>query len=169
MLYREISNLVDNGDTIVEVGSWKGRSISFLSVECINQSKFPKIYAVDTWEGSAEHKDYDVVKDKKLFDLFKNNIKPISHLVTPIRKKSTEAAKDFDDSSVKFIFIDAAHDYQSVKEDIAAWYPKVIKGGIIAGHDYYSPGTGVRQAVDEFFGSRVISRGVNENCWIVHC
>lgn len=68
-----------------------------------------------------------------------------------IRKPSTEAALDFKDESLDFVFIDAGHRYDEVKADIEAWFPKVRKGGIISGHDYveYSD-FGVIQAVDEF-------------------
>lgn len=67
--------------------------------------------------------------------------------------KSTEAAKTFPDGSLDFVFIDGAHDYESVVADIHAWYPKVKHGGIFSGHDYTqgkSGGMGVIQAVDEF-------------------
>ena len=72
---------------------------------------------------------------------------------TLVRTTSVEAAKLFEDGSQDFVFIDGAHDYKSVVEDIKAWYPKVRKGGILSGHDYYqgkSGGMGVIQAVDEF-------------------
>lgn len=49
---------------------------------------------------------------------------------------SLEAANLVLDESLDFIYIDANHFKQHVLDDIAAWYPKVRKGGIIAGHDY---------------------------------
>jgi hypothetical protein len=35
-----------------------------------------------------------------------------------------------------FIYVDANHTYQAVKDDIKLWYPKVKSGGIVMGHDY---------------------------------
>jgi predicted O-methyltransferase YrrM len=72
---------------------------------------------------------------------------------TLIVKKSVDAAPDVPDGSLDFVYIDAEHSYKSVKEDIAAWAPKVRTGGIVSGHDYYvtkKGNTGVIQAVDEF-------------------
>lgn len=57
------------------------------------------------------------------------------------------------DGSLDFVFIDGMHDYESVKQDIEDWTPKVRKGGIVSGHDYYeskSGKLGVVKAVDEF-------------------
>jgi len=68
-----------------------------------------------------------------------------------IRKTSVEASKDFKDESLDFVYIDADHQYNSVKEDIEAWFPKVRKGGIVSGHDYVTyENYGVIKAVDEF-------------------
>ena len=75
--------------------------------------------------------------------------------------KSAEAAKKFEDESLDFVYIDANHSYEFVKEDIAAWLPKVKKGGIIGGHDYdwsdpeHNEEFAVKKAVDEMFGDRV--------------
>jgi hypothetical protein len=49
---------------------------------------------------------------------------------------SVEAAKQFEDGYFDFVYIDADHSYKGVTEDLEAWYPKVRKGGMIAGHDY---------------------------------
>lgn len=62
-----------------------------------------------------------------------------------------------------FVFIDAAHDYESVKKDINAWLPKVKENGIIAGHDYEWCDD-VKKAVKEFFIENHINQ--QEGCWI---
>lgn len=65
----------------------------------------------------------------------------------------SEAAQWVEDGSLDFVFIDGNHQYPDVKQDIADWYPKVRKGGILSGHDYYNFASGrggVVQAVDEF-------------------
>jgi predicted O-methyltransferase YrrM len=145
----------DNG-TLVEVGSWRGRSTSCMGSIIKNSNKTVKFYAVDTWEGSDEHKDHIEelsLQGKTLFDDFKNNIQlcEVSDYVIPLRLKSIEAAKQFEDNSLDFVHIDASHDYESVLEDIIAWYPKVKQGGIISGDDYVPCWDGVIQAVNKYF------------------
>lgn len=70
-------------------------------------------------------------------------------------KDSVEAAKDWVDGSVSFLFIDTTHDYEHTKNELAAWLPKMHSQGVIVGHDYFLDrmGTvpcGVKRAVDEF-------------------
>lgn len=72
---------------------------------------------------------------------------------TIIHDTSLNAAKDIEDGSLDFVFIDGEHSYKSVDEDIKAWTPKVRIGGIVSGHDYYvtrTGNTGVIRAVDEY-------------------
>jgi hypothetical protein len=66
-----------------------------------------------------------------------------------------------------FVYIDARHDYESVKEDLHAWFDKVRPGGILAGHDYadgilVQGDFGVKTAVDEFFAERGIPVHITE-------
>ena len=66
---------------------------------------------------------------------------------------SVPAANKVPDGCLDFCFIDADHTYDSVKEDLKAWLPKVKGGGLICGHDYDHPEFpewGVKRAVDEF-------------------
>lgn len=70
-----------------------------------------------------------------------------------------DAGGQLQDESLDFAYIDARHDYSSVREDIRDWWPKVKPGGLLAGHDYIDgklpTGTyGVKSAVDEFFTER---------------
>jgi len=61
---------------------------------------------------------------------------------------STEAAKMFPDEHFDYIYIDANHTYDCVREDLIAWYPKAKPGAIFAGHDW-SDGD-VKKAVYEW-------------------
>ena len=78
---------------------------------------------------------------------------------------SEEASKHFENESLDFVFIDGLHDYESVKNDISYWYPKVKVGGIISGHDYCA-GWGVMPAVDEWCTSNNYKIEVDGVCWI---
>jgi len=176
--YQELySNMVDyfpDNALFVEVGSWKGRSISNMAVEIHNSEKNIKFDCVDTWDGSEEHSDPnscwfqpELVNDKNwLYRIFLENTKPVNHIINPIRTTSLEAAQYYKNRSIDFVFIDAAHDYENVKADLNAWYPKVKKGGFIGGHDY--PGfSGVVLAVNEFFMTERSNAALNlkDNYW----
>lgn len=54
------------------------------------------------------------------------------------------------DESLDFVFIDANHSYEFVRDDLEFWYKKVKKGGYITGDDYDNTNFGVKKAVDEF-------------------
>lgn len=67
---------------------------------------------------------------------------------------SVKAAKRFEDESLDFVFIDADHSDRAVREDIAAWLPKVKIGGLLCGHDYGKTTrdeVAVTDVVDELF------------------
>jgi predicted O-methyltransferase YrrM len=148
-LYSKMVNRFPSGSVFVEIGSWKGKSSAFMAVEIINSDKDIEFFCVDTWKGSEEHSDYQ--KDR-LFEKFLKNIEPVSYYIKPLRMTSLQAANIFKDQSVDFCFIDAAHDYENVKNDILAWLPKVKSGGTIGGHDYHANGQywpGVTKAVHE--------------------
>jgi hypothetical protein len=176
--YQELySNMVDyfpDNALFVEIGSWKGRSTSYMAVEIHNSEKNIKFDCVDTWDGSEEHSDPnscwfqpELVNDKNwLYRIFLENTKPVNHIINPIRTTSLEAAQYYKNRSIDFVFIDAAHDYENVKADLNAWYPKVKKGGFIGGHDY--PGfSGVVLAVNEFFMTERSNAALNlkDNYW----
>jgi predicted O-methyltransferase YrrM len=53
-----------------------------------------------------------------------------------VRDYSPKAAHYFPDEFFDFVYIDARHDYSSVLSDLLAFWPKLAKGGIFAGHDF---------------------------------
>lgn len=163
-LYRSVINKYGNNSHFVEVGSWKGRSASFMGVEIINSGLDIKFDCIDTWEGSIEHQEMEIVINKELYDIFLENTSPVKSVINPIRTTSLEASKLYEDNSLDFVFIDASHEYQDVLDDMNAWLPKIKNGGTIAGHDYgrYE----VNLAVNEFFKTNNLKFDVSEDCWI---
>jgi predicted O-methyltransferase YrrM len=152
-------------DTLVEVGVWKGHSISYLAKKIKNLNYNPKIYAVDLFEDTIDEEWNKNLKEEislisKIYNkVLENN--EVRDMITDIKGLSWEMAKNFEDNSVDFVFIDAGHEYESVVKDINAWLPKIRKGGIISGHDYFNP-CGVKQAVDELIKDVKFS---NDKIW----
>lgn len=164
--YKKIVERFPNGK-FVEVGTWYGKSAAFMIVEIINSNKNIEFYCVDEWTGIIEYSPNSSVElNENFYNIFLNNLKRVDGKFIPIKSKSNIAASKFEDKSLDFVFIDASHDYGSVKADILAWYPKVKKGGILSGHDY--PGfEGVRKAVDEFVNKEKCNFDFDysEACW----
>jgi hypothetical protein len=160
-VYENIISFVpqNSSEKFVEIGAWKGKSVCYAAVEIINSGKNITIDSVDTWEGSPGEpvlmNDKSVIEGT-LYDEFIRNIEPVKHIVNPVKMLSVEAAKQYSDKSLFFVFIDGSHLYESVKEDIIAWLPKVKSGGFIGGHDIDQPEefNGVRKAVDELIGEK---------------
>jgi len=146
--YKYMADRAKPGDIFVEVGVFKGRSAAFMATELLNSGKGVNFYAVDHFKGSPEHGD---LTDTLLTEAIEN-LRPVleAGAVVIMPEPSLKAVTRFEDDVVDFVFIDAAHDYESVKEDIAAWWPKVKSGGVLAGDDYQPSWPGVIQAVSEF-------------------
>jgi hypothetical protein len=121
---------------VVEVGSWLGKS----TIEIAKRlKKGSLLYAVDTWLGSPEHINDPAFKQflPTLFQQFLSNVihQQQTHVIVPIRMTSLEAAAALK-VHPQLIYLDAAHDTESVYNDIIHWYQKLAHGGIICGDDW---------------------------------
>jgi Methyltransferase domain len=157
-LYRRFVESVTAPAVAVELGAWKGRSACFMGVEIANSGKPIRFTTIDHWRGSAgeevQEADPDI-QSGRLYEVFLENIRPVAERMTVMREDTVAAATTFADGSIDFLYIDANHSYESVLRDLAAWYPKVKTGGLIAGDDWCFPDhgeLGVRGAVQDFFG-----------------
>jgi hypothetical protein len=149
-----LSSAVANMESVVEIGSWKGRSTKALLEGCKGT-----VTAVDHWQGSAEIKE--MAKAQDVFAEFMKNVGHYPNLRV-IKMPSLEAAASLNGDMFDMVFIDASHDYTNVKADIEAWFPRTKK--LICGHDYSMGWPGVTRAVDEKFGNRVKT---TETIWFV--
>lgn len=151
--YDQLLDNCEDGDEILEIGSFMGRSTSYLSTNIINSGKKVHVYALDTFEGSSEHANLHW-GGESFFDIFKENCKPflLAGILTPIKARSDDAntLARFKDNHFQGIIIDGAHEYEPVKEDILNWWPKLKDGGSMVGDDMSL--ASVRQAVQDTFG-----------------
>lgn len=161
--YEMCLKAVPETGTLVEIGSWRGRSTSCMGSLIKSSNRNVKFYSVDTWEGSDEEEHIKLIQElksqgKTLFYEFQENIKScgVDDIIIPIQSTSILAAEQFEDHSLDFVHIDASHEYQDVLNDIISWYPKVKPGGMITGDDYVSWWDGVVKAVDEYFNNKII-------------
>lgn len=133
------------GGVIVELGVWKGKSLSYLAANAKKAGKGIRVVGIDNWL----HNDWDGYWGIQRIDSEKGEKRSVRQqceenlaftgardVVRLIESDSIAAAKLFADNSVDFIFIDDTHNVEHIKEEIAAWLPKLKRPTWIAGHDY---------------------------------
>jgi len=119
--------------TMYEVGSFAGESAEIFS------KYFQTVHCVDPWTsdpnicGLIAACPFNCEDVQRSFD---ERAAKCGNLVKHVGY-SIDVAKTVEDGSLDFVYIDGLHDYGSVKQDIAAWWPKVKVGGFIGGHDYH--------------------------------
>ncbi len=148
----------------VEIGVERGHFSKVILQYC------DKLYAIDAWQTYSKYREH--VTQERLDAFYEETKERLKNFNCEIiRKFSSEAVKDFEDESLDFVYIDANHSYESVKEDIELWKPKVKIGGILAGHDYMNVPKregiyGVIKAVDELLPDREIIKGDKSPSWL---
>lgn len=158
--YRRIAELLPNNGTIIELGTWKGRSICSIAEQI--KKKNLSIILVDTFQGTPGEAAHQNAKNENLQEVLVSSLKKYGvYDRAKILAMTTDEASKLVKDKADLIFIDADHSYESVKQDIKNWRPKVRKGGILAGHDYTWPGP--RKAALETFTDLTIAN----NMWSI--
>eukprot|EP00727_Mastigamoeba_balamuthi_P006739 m51a1_g2686 putative amp-dependent synthetase and ligase (188) ;mRNA; f:752332-753018 len=120
----------------VEIGVLRGD----FSNHCLSKwSLCTSWYAVDPWVYQSTYDDGANADNTTQETRYKKVVKMLSKYgpkAHVLRMFSSDAAKQFQNESVDFVYIDARHDYSSVIEDMTIWWPKLKQGGVMAGHDY---------------------------------
>lgn len=154
--YRTMVRMFPSEAKFVEVGAHRGKSAAFMGVEIINSEKDIRLTCIDYWA------------DDEVYNDFISSTEPVRSVVGYHKRLSWEGAELFEDESIDFCFIDAGHDFFSVKKDLLAWLPKVKVGGVIAGHDYNT-----EEGKDFNYVSAVVNRVIgkhklhfSKNVWI---
>ena len=135
--------------SIIEIGTLFGYSTIALA---IGKTKNKILYTVDSFSwnpiGIPAWRHEELTRKSLRFLTETQNVEVI-------KTSTTDFYLNYKLDSPSMIFIDAAHDYKSVKQDIE--FAKRVKANIICGHDYNWPG--VKQAVEENFGNMIETIG----------
>ena len=145
----------------VEIGVWAGD----LSAAILRAVRPTRLHLLDPWAFAPDERyeqawyggaragsqvEMDQVYERVL-QRFETEI--ADGAVVIHRSTSAEAAAEFEDASLDWVYVDGNHLYEYVQTDLALFSPKVRPGGLLAGDDYGAAGwwdDGVRRAVDRF-------------------
>lgn len=134
-LYSEQIRLADDMAHFVEVGTFYGKSASYMGVEVAKSNKKIFFDAIDLFEAGGDPTTPQIGDDS--YEVCLENVSHVKDYVNVIKADSVSAASTYEDNSLDFVFIDAQHTKEATLRDLEAWYPKVKVGGTIAGHDYF--------------------------------
>lgn len=115
--------------------------------------KASKLYSIDLWgqiKDQSGDGGFENDWHEKNYENALSLLKEFSDKSVILRGISWEMAVHVPDESLDCLYIDCCHEYGCVKNDLAAWFPKLKKGGICAGHDIANKDYGVERAVFEF-------------------
>ena len=151
--------------TIVEVGTWKGASAIHMARCASEMGLRPNIFCVDTWLGTIESYTWREKQPKLYSDLLIRNGWPhiyyqflsnvmragLSEQIIPLPQTSQIGLRMIKEFNITpdLIYIDASHNYEDVKRDVAIAWECVSDRGVIFGDDYMA-WPGVTQAINEF-------------------
>lgn len=158
------SNLSEETRLVVELGTWLGNSARFILEHAPNAT----VICVDHWNGSPEHvgfkESYEMIPT--LYEDFLSICWEERDRLIPVREMTLEGMKLIAELCLvpDLIFIDAAHDYESVKADLET-ANRLFPEATIIGDDYLGVAIseddrvididyGVRHAVNHFIYER---------------
>ena len=146
-----VKKIPDSG-TIVEVGTFLGKSAVEWSRNITKQNKNYKIICIDSFTSPVtilqdllKTADFDVPDSDSHFQMFRHYTKNYSNIV------ALEAFfnEDFEfDQQVDLVFEDSDHTQRALNYALPFWWSRINPGGILSGHDYSM--RDVKTAVDTF-------------------
>lgn len=147
--------------TAVEVGVAEGR----YSAELLRFCPKLTLHMVDPWlqQPLSQWNDGGNRPQPEMDDWYRQALvatEPYADRRVVHRGYSVEVSREFQDQSLDLVYLDGNHAYTHVRKDIAAWWPKIKAGGILAGHDYTkhpdAETLGVIPAVQQFAKSHAL-------------
>ncbi len=137
------------------VGAEIGVLHGFNAENILQTLPIKKLYLIDSYECYPEYLDIKTPVFSRVRKDAEKRLAPFADKVEWIIKKSVDALFDIL-NNLDFVYIDGNHAYRYAAQDIYNYWPKVKKGGVLCGHDYYNTTKAreVKKAVDEFVAEK---------------
>lgn len=152
---------------IAEVGVYKGGSLKYLAERFLPHSF---IVGFDTFEGLPESQ-WNEKEVHKPGDFNDTSLEAVANFINDTRVRLVKglfpesAVKDYYDLQFDFVHIDTDF-YESVKQSLEWFWPRMNEGGIIVFDDYEWPNCpGVKQTLEEF--GQPFFRSVDYQAYII--
>jgi hypothetical protein len=171
-IYKIIIDKLEDGDSIVEIGTFFGQSTIFMASLIKQSGKRIKFDTIDSlWQIDADVRRGDHPKSFYEYRFSKEltNI-PIDELIKAHYRlcgveeyinlmigDSRWLWKWYDEESLKFVYIDGDHNYDIVKLDMNNWWSRVKVGGYMGGDDIDAYPS-VLKAMNELIEEKSIDR-----------
>ncbi|PWT85164.1 MAG: hypothetical protein C5B57_03440, partial [Blastocatellia bacterium] len=140
--------------TILEVGSYCGRSTVVLGSTIQALGARARVFAIDPHRGElgALDSSYGLEVRQSTYATFRQNLVEagLSRIVEPIVRRSFEVEWS---RPIHLMFIDGLHDYLSVSQDLAHFLDWVVADGYVVFHDYIEMFPGVVRCVTDALAS----------------
>lgn len=137
---------------VLEIGSYRGGS----TVAIGHAARLQKleVFCLDMWSEYHQQSDFVNMDKAQLNDVrilmeFIENTSFIKDRLFMLRGGASTFSQILDRNLFSLVFIDGAHDYYSVVDDIISALKVIEPGGILCGHDYHSCGVDVKKAVHD--------------------
>lgn len=127
----------------LEVGTDVGAHAHAMLLHC----SIEKLYLVDIWDNDYYRGYCQGRLDSAGF----------KHRVELFTCESHTAIKRFEVESLDFIYIDITHDYDTVRQSLYDWWPRLKKGGVLGYRNYASSNKDLSRAIEEFMKHAVPS------------
>jgi hypothetical protein len=140
-LLGSLASRVPNNGTIVELGSFAGRTAAILA----KNAPHAKVYCIDPWgyfdlrmvpEDSLVFMSGNLSSfhPGELYEVFLRNVQDCPNII-PLRGLSTDVEWK-DQAPIDLLFVDADHDTDPLFNDLRTWWPRMHPDGSVVGHDW---------------------------------
>ena len=141
------NNLLEKKIKILEIGTYEGFSAVFM----LSILKNSHLTIVDTFKGGPEQKN--ITSFSNLKKNFSNNIKKFKKR-TSVHEGSSDSFFQINKNKFDFIYVDGAHDYNSVLKDSVNSFKCLKQNGLLIFDDYfwrfYNDGKNPISAINSF-------------------
>jgi predicted O-methyltransferase YrrM len=123
-----LSSRVPDQGRALEIGSYLGASTCYLAAGLAGRGA--TLTCVDTWQNETMPEG-----PRDTYDQFKRNVAPLGKMIHILRSRSNQLTPADLPQDLELVFLDADHQYASVRSDFALVAPNVAPSGVIAFHD----------------------------------